>query len=123
LVRPTRRLRSIAKRSTSGLGAGPHAALSRGIARTKRARRARLMRGPRPTSFSPRGRRFHGGEQTFAWGPADANLMVSDDLISRLPSEAFTPMPTPHRNRKKANHGSRPANAKARKAKRKLIRT
>jgi hypothetical protein len=32
-------------------------------------------------------------------------------------------MPKPHRNLKKANHGARPANSKARKAKRKHIRT
>lgn len=32
-------------------------------------------------------------------------------------------MTKPHRGLKKANHGSRPANAKARKAKRKLIKT
>ncbi len=33
------------------------------------------------------------------------------------------PMAKPHRNLKKANHGSRPANSKARKQKRKHIRT
>jgi hypothetical protein len=33
------------------------------------------------------------------------------------------PMPKPHRTLKKANHGARPANSKARKAKRKHIRT
>ena len=33
------------------------------------------------------------------------------------------PMAKPHRTLKKANHGSRPANSKARKAKRKHIRT
>jgi hypothetical protein len=32
-------------------------------------------------------------------------------------------MAKPHRNLKKANHGARPANSKARKAKRKHIRT
>ncbi len=32
-------------------------------------------------------------------------------------------MTKPHRNLKKANHGRRPANAKARRAKRKLVRT
>ena len=32
-------------------------------------------------------------------------------------------MSKPHRNLKKANHGSRPANSKARKAKRKHIKT
>jgi hypothetical protein len=32
-------------------------------------------------------------------------------------------MTKPHRSLKKANHGSRPANSKARKAKRKHIRT
>lgn len=32
-------------------------------------------------------------------------------------------MAKPHRGLKKANHGSRPANAKARKAKRKKVRT
>jgi hypothetical protein len=32
-------------------------------------------------------------------------------------------MAKPHRNLKKANHGSRPANSKARKQKRKHIRT
>jgi len=32
-------------------------------------------------------------------------------------------MPKPHRNLKKANHGARPANSKARKMKRKHIRT
>ena len=32
-------------------------------------------------------------------------------------------MAKPHRNLKKANHGSRPANSKARKMKRKHIRT
>jgi len=33
------------------------------------------------------------------------------------------PMAKPHRGLKKANHGARPANSKARKAKRKHIRT
>lgn len=33
------------------------------------------------------------------------------------------PMAKPHRRLKKANHGARPANSKARKAKRKQIRT
>ena len=33
------------------------------------------------------------------------------------------PMTKPHRKLKKANHGARPANSKARKAKRKHIRT
>lgn len=33
------------------------------------------------------------------------------------------PMAKPHRTLKKANHGSRPANSKARKAKRRHIRT
>lgn len=32
-------------------------------------------------------------------------------------------MAKPHRTLKKANHGSRPANAKARKAKRKKVKT
>lgn len=32
-------------------------------------------------------------------------------------------MSKPHRKLKKANHGARPANAKARKAKRKKVRT
>ena len=32
-------------------------------------------------------------------------------------------MAKPHRTHTKANHGKRPANAKARKAKRKLVRT
>jgi hypothetical protein len=32
-------------------------------------------------------------------------------------------MAKPHRVHKKANHGKRPANARARKAKRKLVRT
>lgn len=32
-------------------------------------------------------------------------------------------MAKPHRNLKKSNHGSRPANSKARRAKRKLVRT
>jgi len=32
-------------------------------------------------------------------------------------------MAKPHRTLKKSNHGKRPANAKARKAKRKLVRT
>ena len=34
-----------------------------------------------------------------------------------------TVMAKPHRNLKKANHGARPANSKARKMKRKHIRT
>ena len=38
------------------------------------------------------------------------------------PTQEF-PMAKPHRTLKKANHGSRPANSKARKAKRKHIRT
>jgi hypothetical protein len=37
--------------------------------------------------------------------------------------EAITSMSKPHRTLKKANHGSRPANSKARKAKRKHIKT
>jgi hypothetical protein len=32
-------------------------------------------------------------------------------------------MTKPHRNLKKANHGSRPANAKARRAKRRIVKT
>ena len=36
---------------------------------------------------------------------------------------AFSIMAKPHRRLKKANHGARPANSKARKAKRKHIRT
>jgi len=32
-------------------------------------------------------------------------------------------MAKPHRTHKKANHGKRPANSKARKAKRRLVRT
>lgn len=48
-----------------------------------------------------------------------------------VPPEAYLPRPLleshrmakPHRNLKKANHGARPANSKARKAKRKHIRT
>jgi hypothetical protein len=35
----------------------------------------------------------------------------------------FTDMAKPHRLIKKANHGSRPANAKARRAKRRKLRT
>jgi hypothetical protein len=42
-------------------------------------------------------------------------------LITGFRSEDF--MAKPHRALKKANHGSRPANSKARKAKRKHIRT
>ena len=38
------------------------------------------------------------------------------------PPEEFS-MAKPHRSLKKANHGSRPANSKARKAKRKHIKT
>ncbi|NDH94066.1 MAG: hypothetical protein EBZ13_05930 [Planctomycetia bacterium] len=37
--------------------------------------------------------------------------------------KALTTMSKPHRTLKKANHGSRPANSKARKAKRKHIKT
>lgn len=51
-------------------------------------------------------------------------------LRVRRPCDAFKsvsnlefPMAKPHRNLKKANHGARPANSKARKAKRKHIRT
>ena len=51
-----------------------------------------------------------------AWynvGPGDAGI----------PDIHGGPMAKPHRTLKKANHGSRPANSKARKAKRKHIRT
>jgi len=42
----------------------------------------------------------------------------------RLPPPPERPvMAKPHRGLKKANHGARPANSKARKAKRKHIRT
>jgi len=44
-------------------------------------------------------------------------------LRSRCPDSGVFPMAKPHRTLKKANHGSRPANSKARKAKRKHIRT
>ena len=40
----------------------------------------------------------------------------------RVPRQEI-PMAKPHRGLKKANHGARPANSKARKAKRKHIRT
>lgn len=40
-----------------------------------------------------------------------------------FPSQEPAPMAKPHRTLKKANHGSRPANSKARKMKRKHIRT
>jgi len=39
----------------------------------------------------------------------------------KIPGEIV--MAKPHRTLKKANHGKRPANAKARKSKRKLVRT
>ena len=48
--------------------------------------------------------------------------MVSSALDFRTRIEDLS-MAKPHRTLKKANHGSRPANSKARKAKRKLIRT
>jgi hypothetical protein len=44
------------------------------------------------------------------------------DAFPTTPTPEF-PMAKPHRTLKKANHGSRPANSKARKAKRKHIRT
>jgi hypothetical protein len=40
-----------------------------------------------------------------------------------LPDRRRISMAKPHRSLKKANHGARPANSKARKAKRKHIRT
>jgi len=49
-------------------------------------------------------------------------LLVGCTPASR-PSPPECPMAKPHRNLKKANHGSRPANSKARKMKRKHIRT
>ena len=39
------------------------------------------------------------------------------------PVPGVVPMTKPHRKLKKANHGARPANSKARKQKRKHIRT
>jgi hypothetical protein len=50
-------------------------------------------------------------------------------VLPRIPPFFLSPflefalMAKPHRNLKKANHGARPANSKARKAKRKHIRT
>jgi hypothetical protein len=49
---------------------------------------------------------------------ADFNLNVYIE-----PTNFEDPMTKPHHKLKKANHGSRPANAKARKAKRKKVRT
>ena len=49
-----------------------------------------------------------------------------DVIPTTLPKNTLNrsfPMAKPHRTLKKANHGSRPANSKARKAKRKHIRT
>ena len=45
------------------------------------------------------------------------------DIISSFGLEETTAMAKPHRLIKKANHGSRPANAKARRAKRRKIKT
>lgn len=44
-------------------------------------------------------------------------------IDSPLPFPLESPMAKPHRGLKKANHGARPANSKARKAKRKHIKT
>ena len=46
---------------------------------------------------------------------------ADDSIDSHRHEECF--MAKPHRGLKKANHGARPANSKARKAKRKHIRT
>ncbi|MEI6256086.1 MAG: hypothetical protein WCQ77_05500 [Planctomycetota bacterium] len=45
------------------------------------------------------------------------------DALQTVASTEFVTMTKPHKKLKKANHGSRPANSKARKAKRKHIRT
>jgi len=65
----------------------------------------------------------------FCPGPHEQRLdgtgaagMVSSALDFRTRIEDLS-MAKPHRTLKKANHGSRPANSKARKAKRKHIRT
>jgi hypothetical protein len=55
-----------------------------------------------------------------AWYNSPLRLL-SDPFPTALILEF--PMAKPHRTLKKANHGSRPANSKARKAKRKHIRT
>ena len=55
-----------------------------------------------------------------AWYNSPSRLMR--DPFPTTPILEF-PMAKPHRTLKKANHGSRPANSKARKAKRKHIRT
>ena len=46
---------------------------------------------------------------------------ISEDVV-RTPPERLS-MAKPHRKLKKANHGKRPANSKARRLKRKDIRT
>jgi hypothetical protein len=53
---------------------------------------------------------------------ADAWYNLGHRLSTFAPVEECR-MPKPHRGLKKANHGARPANSKARKAKRKHIRT
>jgi hypothetical protein len=52
-------------------------------------------------------------------------MVLNSGILIRHPNppKALTPMSKPHRTLKKANHGSRPANSKARKAKRKHIKT
>lgn len=55
-----------------------------------------------------------------AWYNSSPRFMR--DPFPTIPTLEF-PMAKPHRTLKKANHGSRPANSKARKAKRKHIRT
>jgi hypothetical protein len=67
-------------------------------------RRLRIRMEPRP----------------MAW--YNSSLRLMRDPFPTAPTLEF-PMAKPHRTLKKANHGSRPANSKARKAKRKHIRT
>ena len=67
-------------------------------------RRLRIRMEPRP----------------MAWYNSSSRFMR--DPFPTTPTLEF-PMAKPHRTLKKANHGSRPANSKARKAKRKHIRT
>jgi hypothetical protein len=73
----------------------------------------RGLRIPQRCGFLPR---------VFSASPARANLGASSRSGTGLLRRS-TQMTKPHRNLKKANHGARPANAKARRAKRRVVKT
>jgi hypothetical protein len=50
-------------------------------------------------------------------------MLQSFEIATVTSDEECSIMAKPHRTLKKANHGRRPANGKARRAKRKLVRT